>query len=366
MIYKDFKDIKLSTLGMGNMRLPVMEDVEGRPIDYDKAEEIIDYAMSKGVNYYDTAYVYHNGESETFLGKAMKKYARDSFYFATKFNLMANPDYEAVFEEQLSRLQTDYIDFYLIHAVVDDNCDGYINCGCIEYFKEQKRNGRIKYLGFSSHASVDTLKRFADCSDWDFAQIQLNYYDWYYGNAKKEYEALVERNLPIIVMEPVRGGRLATLSSDASRILADYNSNWNNPAWALRWVKSLPQVQVVLSGMSTLDQIKENIVTFEDNLVLDEKCQEVIAKACDAFNKQMKVPCTACRYCTDDCPMKIDIPNFLEVYNRYKIDGPWALGAMKDVKSKGTPKDCIGCGACMRHCPQGINIPKLIQELANV
>ncbi len=366
MIKKAFQSISLSALGMGNMRLPVLENVEGNPIDYEKAAEIIDYAYANGINYFDTAYVYHGGESEKFLGKAMKKYDRSSYYLATKFLIGANPDYKAVFAEQLERLQTDYIDFYLVHAVGDGSAEDYIKSGCIDYFKELKAQGKIKYLGFSAHASLGCLERFADLTDWDFVQIQLNYYDWYYGGAKKEYEALEKRNIPIMVMEPVRGGKLATLSSDATAILSAKKPEWKNPEWALRFVKSLPQVQVILSGMSTLDQIKENIETFRDATPLTEDEQATLKEACDAFTKQMKVPCTACRYCCDDCPMEIEIPKFLDIFNRYKIDGPWALGGIKDVKSNGTPKDCIGCGACTGHCPQNIQVPAIMQELAEL
>ncbi|NLF36288.1 MAG: oxidoreductase, partial [Clostridiaceae bacterium] len=212
MIYKKFKDILLSRLGMGNMRLPTKKVQSGTVIDKNKAQQIIDYAMNNGINYYDTAYMYHNGESEEFLGEALKKYDRSSYYLATKFNINANPDYKAVFEEQLSKLQTDYIDFYLIHSLSDSTMQRYIDEGSVNYFIEQKRAGKIKFLGFSTHASVGTLEKFADYADWDFAQMQLNYFDWLYSHTKAEYQALKQRDIPIVVMEPVRGGRLATLS----------------------------------------------------------------------------------------------------------------------------------------------------------
>lgn len=363
MIYKNFQGIKLSRLGMGNMRLPVRQDVEGNPIDYDKAQEIIDYAMANGINYYDTAYVYHGGESEKFVGHALAKYDRSSFYVATKFLYSANHDYKAVFEEQLSRLNMDYIDFYLIHALGDDSCNDYINSGCIEYFLEQKKNGRIKYLGFSSHSSTATLEKFVSHHNWDFTQIQLNYYDWMFGSTKEEYRILEEHNIPIIVMEPVRGGRLATLSEKSAALLKAEQPDWTIPSWAFRFIKSLPQVQVVLSGMSNMDQIKDNVATFSDERALDEDETKILMQACTLFRDQLIVPCTGCRYCCDGCPAKINIPLVLDVYNRFKTEGEWALNALKDINSKGKPSDCIACGACSSHCPQGIDIPKIMNEL---
>ena len=215
MVYSDFNGLSISRLGMGNMRLPIIAGGKDKDIDYEKAQAIIDYAMQNGVNYFDSAYVYHAGESERFAGKALKKYPRESYYITTKYAFFANPDYKAVFAEQLERYQTDCIDFYLIHCLLDNNIEDYLTNGCIDYFLQMKKEGKIKYLGFSSHASVETLKRFADHHKWDFAQIQMNYYDWTYSSAKAEYQVLTERNIPIMVMESVRGGRLANLTSEA-------------------------------------------------------------------------------------------------------------------------------------------------------
>ncbi len=366
MTNKEFHDIKLSWLGMGNMRLPVQNDDPNAPIDRKRAQEIIDYAMANGINYYDTAYVYHNSESEKFLGEALGKYPRDSYYLATKFLILANPDYKAVFEEQLERLKTDRIDFYLLHAVLDHTVDQYIDGGCIEYFMEQKRLGRIGHLGFSFHASEPTLSRLVNLREWDFAQIQLNYFDWLFGTAKREYEILAEKDIPVMVMEPIRGGRLATLSAEPERILKDAHPDWSLATWAFRWVKRLPNVKVVLSGMSTLDQIKENVALFADERALSDEEEATLFRACEAFRKEVQVPCTACRYCCDGCPAEINIPALLEVYNHYKTDGPWALNELKKIDSKGMPKDCIACGACAEHCPQNIDIKGIMQELAAI
>lgn len=367
MNYRTYKETKLSRLGMGAMRLPMLEAGKDTAIDYESSQEIIDYGMANGINYYDTAYVYHGGQSEIFLGKALKKYDRESFYVTDKFLIGANPDYRSVFEEQLKKLQVDHIDFYLIHSIGDNTIDQYINSGCIEFFENQKELGRIKNLGFSSHASTPVLERFADFRAWDFAQIQLNYYDWNYGNARSEYEALRNRGIPIMVMEPVRGGRLASLTPGAEELLKKAHPDWSIPSWALRFVSSLPGVCVVLSGMSNLEQIEDNVATFSDDYVFTEADRDVLFEACTRFKEQIKIPCTACRYCTDGCPVKINIPEFLKLYNSLKVNGSWGIKERAEkIVSEGKPSDCIGCGKCTGHCPQNIAVPAAMEELAGV
>lgn len=366
MIFKNFQSIKLSTLGMGNMRLPGNKNPEpGHTLDWDESQKIIDYAMANGINYYDTAHVYNNGESEACLGKCLKKYPRDSFYIATKFNIGAEKDYKKVFKEQLERLQTDHIDFYLIHCLLDNNMQEYIESGAIEYFLEQKKLGKISYLGFSAHSSSETLEKFSDYHKWDFAQLQINYYDWIYGATKKDYEILASRNIPIIVMEPVRGGRLANLTEECNNRLKTAHPEWSVASWALRFAKKLPGVQVVLSGMSNMEQIVDNCKTFCDETQMTEADEKLILEVCKDFKKQLQVPCTACRYCCDGCPKKINIPEYLNVYNDYKVNGGWGLkGKVEKVQSEGKPSDCIACGACTKHCPQSIDIPSALKDLA--
>lgn len=362
MICKPFKDLSLSSLGLGNMRLPTCPQKEGNPIDREAAGKILDYAMEHGVNYYDTAYVYNNGDSEKFLGETITKYPRESYYLATKFNIMANPDYKNVFEEQLKRLNTDYIDFYLVHAVMDNNFQKYIDSGCIDYFNELRKQGKIRYLGFSNHSSPETLKMFIKQNNWDFVQIQLNYFDWEYGSAKKEYEIIAKNNLPVIVMEPVRGGRLAGLTDEANELLKAAQPDWSIASWAFRWLKTLPQVQVILSDMSNMEQVIDNVNTFSDAECLSDNEIKLLFKAREMFKDQIQVPCTACRYCCDECPQKIDIPKVLSVYNEYKLNGDWTLEKLKKSEESG-PKNCIGCGKCTVHCPQSIGIPEIMQEL---
>lgn len=367
---KPFHNLHLSTLGMGNMRLPQKGEASNAPIDWEASAEIIDYALEHGVNYFDTAWVYNNGESERCLGAALKRHAadRDKFYIADKFNIDATTDYEMVFEEQLRRLQTDYIDFYLIHCLMDSNIDKYIESGAIEYFLEQKRKGRIRYLGFSSHSSVETLRRFADLQEWDFAQLQINYYDWRYSETAKEYRILEERNIPCMVMEPVRGGKLATLPDKAEQMLKAAHPDWSMAAWAMRFVQSLPNVMVVLSGMSNMEQIEDNVKTFSSaDPGLSDEDRKLLDKACELFREYIHVPCTACRYCTAECPQRINIPEFISVYNKFKVNGTWGIKSdLESIVTEGKPVDCIQCGACMGHCPQSIQIPDLMSKVVEM
>ena len=206
------------------------------------------------------------------------------------------------------------------------------------------------------------LARFADAYEWDFAQIQLNYFDWNYGTAKREYEILAERNIPVMVMESVRGGRLAKLTEDAESLLRQTHPDWSIPSWAFRWLKRLPMVQVALSGMSNLEQIQDNVATFADDRALTDEEEALLFRACALFHDQVRVPCTGCRYCCDTCPAGINIPEVLKVYNSFKLEGAWALNGLKNVEG-GMPWDCVGCGACTQQCPQNIGVPQLMEEM---
>lgn len=367
MIYSDFKGIKLSKLGMGNMRLPSIGGGKGNsPLDFAESAKMIDAALKGGVNYFDTAYVYQGGESERCVGEAMKKYPRDSFYIATKFNYRANPDYKAVFEEQLRRLQTDHIDFYLLHCLLDSNIDDYLNCGCIDYFEQMKKEGKITYLGFSNHASTDTLRRFADAHKWDFAQIQMNYLDWEFSTSEEEYNILTERNIPVVVMESVRGGRLSSLTPELDAKLKKDQPGWSVSSWAFRWLMRHENVIVMLSGMSTMEQVEDNLKTFNDGKALTDEQSDFLIDIAHKFKEGFSVPCTACRYCTPDCPMQLDIPAMLKVYNDYKYERRWDRGAFRDYEADKLPSCCIGCGSCAEHCPQGIDIPSYMARLAKL
>ena len=367
MQYKEYTDgKKLSMLGMGNMRLPVNNDVEGKPIDYPAAKAIIDNAMASGINYFDTAYIYHSGKSEAFTGSALSEYPRDSYYVATKFNLDANPDYVSQFDEQLARLNMDYVDFYLLHGVMDHNMDKYFDIGAVEYFDEMKARGKIRNFGFSFHGTPDALRKMVARRKWDFVQIQLNYYDWLYGDAKELYEILDGAGIPIMVMEPVRGGLLAKMTDKSAEILKNAAPDKSLASWALRWVASLPRVQVVLSGMSTMEQLADNVETMSGDIYLTEAEHAVIKNAAHELRVGVSVPCTGCRYCTDGCPMGLDIPRLLATYNDVKLSGAWRFSSIKDLPDDKLPAACIGCGACTGHCPQSIDIPRYMKEMAEM
>ena len=367
MQYKEFKSsAKLSMLGMGAMRLPVIGEDQGN-IDYGKAKAIIDRAYQGGVNYYDTAYIYHNGKSEEFLGKALAEYPRESYYVADKFNLQAEPDFKKQFPEQLSRLNMEYIDFYLIHGIQDAWMDQFLESGALRYFDELKKQGKIKNLGFSFHASPASLRKLLKIYPWDFVQIQLNYLDWYYGDAKELYEILEEAEIPIMIMEPVRGGKLANLTPEAEAILKEADPEASIASWALRFVMSRPQVQVVLSGMSNLEQMEDNLHIFSETACLTEEEEALVKKAADEFRSKVGVGCTACRYCTPNCPIGLDIPKILSLYNDVKLVNEEWRATFADAMPEGKrPEDCIGCGACTGHCPQSLDVPAVMKEMAEI
>lgn len=361
MEFKQFKNIQLSRLGMGNMRLPIVDN-DNAKIDYEKGQRIIDECMTAGINYYDTAYIYHNGLSEVFVGKALNKYPRDSYYVADKFNLHANPNFKEQFEEQLQRLNVDYIDFYLLHGVADDNIDDFLKSECIEYFNQLKQEGKITYLGFSFHGKPSVLKRMVEVYDWDFVQIQLNYYDWFFGTAKEQYDLLTEKQIPVMVMEPIHGGMLATLSEEAKNELDD---EYSPASWALRFVMDLDNCFVILSGMSTLEQTQDNIQTFNTFTKLTKTQHEKIEASCKITHQTTGVPCTACRYCVNHCPMQLEIPELLKFYNEYKSGGKWRLNRLNGEAEDKLPSNCIACGMCTVECPQNIEVYRFLKEMAD-
>lgn len=366
MIYRDFKDgKKTSMLGMGCMRLATLPG-PGDVVDYDLAEKLIQTAYENGVNYFDSAYVYLSGNSERTLGKALSKYPRESYYIATKMPgmIQTKEDVERIFNEQLERLGVDYIDFYLCHNVNERSIDTFINLEVPQFLERMRDEGKIRYIGFSSHGQPETLARFADLRDWDFAQIQLNYFDWFRSNTKEQYQVLRDRNIPIVVMEPVRGGRLASLTESSDAMLKAARPDRSIAAWAFRFVQSLPGIQVILSGMNAMDQMTDNLGTFAEEEPLQQSDLDLLEKAVDNLIKEVSAPCTACRYCSE-CPQELDIPEILKIYNAYAISKSFfALGALNQLPEGKRPTDCLGCGVCANACPQNIQIPDLMAELA--
>ncbi len=371
MVYKAFQDMKLSALGMGAMRLPVIDGDDGR-IDVPAAEEMAAYAMENGVNYYDTAWGYHDGNSELVLGKALGRYPRDSFYLADKFpgyDLSNMPKVREIFEKQLEKCGVAYFDFYLCHNVCEMNIDAYLDpaFGIVPYLLEQKKAGRIRHLGFSCHGDLPVMERFLDAwgADMEFCQIQLNYLDWTFQDAKGKAELLERWSIPVWVMEPLRGGKLADLpKADAERLQA-LRPDETVPAWAFRFLQTVPGVTVILSGMSSLEQVRQNIHTFETDAPLSEEEMRTLLAMADGLLAG-RLPCTACHYCVSHCPRGLDIPRLLELYNEHSFTGggfiaPMALMAVPEDKH---PSACIGCRSCERVCPQQIKISGAMADFA--
>ncbi|MCI9460141.1 MAG: 4Fe-4S dicluster domain-containing protein [Clostridia bacterium] len=370
MIYKQFRGKRLSMLGFGCMRLPVKNGVYA-DIDEQAAAEMIELAMRNGVNYYDTAWGYHDGNSETVMGRILSKYPRESFYLASKFPGydLANLDkVEEIFEKQLKKCGVEYFDFYLFHNVCELNIDGYLDekHGIFDYLMAQKRNGRIKHLGFSAHGDMDVLTRFLDKYGeyMEFGQLQINYLDWEFQNAKQKAELLSSRGIPVWVMEPLRGGRLAKLDPEHETELKKLRPKEGIPAWAFRFLQSLPQVSVILSGMSDLAQVTDNLNTFKDDKPLTDVEMRALLHIADEMTGKTKLPCTACKYCMSHCPKRLDIPELIKLYNEHRFTGggfiaPMALSAYAEEKK---PSACIGCKNCEKVCPQGIKISEMMTD----
>lgn len=385
MIKRTYKNTEeeISLLGFGCMRLPRLYE-DKQDIDYDRAQEMIDKAYASGVNYYDTAYPYHEGMSETFAGHALKKYPRESFYLADKMPtwlLKSRADGERIFEEQLAKCQTPYFDFYLCHAIgssVQDFVNAYEKTCVLDYLREEKAKGRIRHLGFSFHGVPDVLEELADRHDWDFVQIQLNYLDWDMQNAKRQYDILAKRSIPCIVMEPVRGGNLCKLCDESVRILNAVHPDKSLASWAIRFAASLPNVLTVLSGMSTMEHVEDNIQTMTDFEPLSGQEHEAIEKAVAAYLKTGTIPCTGCRYCMD-CPSGVDIPKVFAVYNEcaaanhlpislgksqnYEENAQLFKAAYEVLPEENRANHCVNCRVCMEHCPQKIEIPVRMMEI---
>ena len=371
MIFKNFQDIKLSALGMGCMRLPVDAHKE---IDMAKTAEMVEYAISKGVNYFDTAWGYHGGKSETAMGEILSKYPRESFCLASKFpgyDLKNMNKIEEIFEEQLRKCKTDYFDFYLFHNLCETNVDAYLDesYGLFEFLTKQKENGRIRHLGFSTHGTLETVTRFLDKygKHMEFCQIQLNWLDWNFQNAKAKVELLRKWNIPVWVMEPVRGGSLCRLHPTyAEKLRAAVRPECTQAEIAFRYIQSVDTVAVTLSGMSNFEQLRENIAIFEEEKPLTEaECASLYALA-DEMVRPKTLPCTSCRYCTEYCPMELDIPRIIELYNEHNFsDGGFiAPMALRALGGK-TPSVCLGCRACEAVCPQNIKISEMMADFAS-
>ena len=378
-------DLKVSLLGFGCMRLP-RPDPDQQDIDYELGGKMIDYAYRNGVNYFDTAYPYHDGKSELFIGQALKKYPRESFNLADKMPtwlLHSEEDGERIFQEQLKKCQVDYFDFYLCHSLSSE--DGFVKAyeqtKVLDYLRGRRKAGQIRHFGFSFHGTPAELEKILKHNDWDFVQIQLNYLDWNLQDAKRQYEILAENGVPCVVMEPVRGGNLNTLCEESVNILKAERPDRSVASWAIRFAATLPNVLTVLSGMTAPEQVEDNVKTMTDFEPLTKRDYEVLKSALQAYLHTGTIPCTGCRYCMD-CPSGVDIPKVFAVYNKCATEGHLPvsfgdessseeglklfLGAYAALPEKNRASHCVSCKKCMQHCPQKIQIPDRMKEIATM
>ncbi len=357
--------IETSLLGFGCMRFPVCADGK---INEPEAERMLDKAIAEGVNYIDTAYPYHEGQSEIVVGKILKKYERSSFYLATKLPLWKvekKEDIRAIFEEQLEKLQTDYIDFYLMHAVGKERWDKMLEIGCIGELEKLKAEGKIKYLGFSFHDSYEVFEEVINHRDWDFAQIQFNYMDAEEQAGTRGYELAVKKGVPLIIMEPVKGGSLSRFAEDIMGRFRQLDADASASSFALRWVGSFPGVKVILSGMSTMEQVEDNLKTFTPFKPLSQEERAVVEDVAATIKSRVQNGCTGCRYCMP-CPAGVDIPGCFAAWNTYHMYQNYNVVKWrweKEIGPEHQAKNCIKCGKCEEACPQKLSIR---EDLAKV
>lgn len=370
MQYRTFEKLGIQTslLGFGCMRFPTTKDGK---IDEVVASKMMDEAIASGVNYIDTAYPYHGGESERFVGKVMKKYPRDSYFLATKMPMFSQmntkDDPKRIFDEQLEKLGVEYFDFYLLHALNKDTWENKaLGLGALDFCIEMKKQGKIKYLGFSFHDEYEVFETILNAYDWDFCQIQYNYMDTDEQAGDKGYALCEEKGIPLIIMEPIKGGTLANLPKDVESIFKDYDSQKTNSSWALRWVASHPNVKVILSGMSSEEHVKDNIQTLSlPNVELNHEEMQVVGKVKKAIQARMKNGCTGCEYCMP-CPFGVNIPKNFALWNYGSMYDQQEYAQKRYLKlDKGKASFCKSCGKCETVCPQHLPIREHLKRVVH-
>ncbi len=370
MIYSDFNGIKLSRLGFGCMRFAV--DPETNEIDQQKVNDMFDLAIKRGVNYFDTAYPYLGGKSEIAMTEALRKYPRDSYYIADKFpghSLPGPVDNIALFNVSLNKCQAEYFDFYLLHNITEWSVKIYESpeYHIIPDMLRMKEEGKIKHFGFSFHGGPQLLEEFLTRHEgiFEFVQIQCNYLDWTLQDAKAKYDIITKHGLGVWIMEPARGGKLAKLPDEDHEKLAQFGEGRSDASYAFRFLQQFPNIKVILSGMNEVSQVEDNLNTFEKEWLLTEAEQNALFEIAEKMKNG--VPCTACRYCCDGCPMGLNIPFLIENYNDYKSGSGMTPGMRIDALPEDKkPAACIQCGQCSHACPQGIDVPKVMEELADL
>lgn len=368
MKYRTFEKLGIQTslLGFGCMRFPTTEDGH---IDEERAMNMVDTAIASGVNYLDTAYPYHDGESETFVGKVLKKYPRESLYLATKMpffsQMQTKEDPERLFNEQLQKLGVDYVDFYLLHCMHRQAWEEKaLGLGALDFCIEMKKQGKIKYLGFSFHDDYEVFEQILNYYDWDFCQIQYNYMDTDIQAGDKGYELATSKGIPVIVMEPIKGGSLANLPEDIANIYKAYDPSATNSRWALRWVATHPNVKVILSGMSTEEQVADNLATFNlDAVELNAEELQVVETAKNAIQARVKNGCTGCSYCMP-CPFGVNIPRNFSIWNEASMYGNYTKAKRRYASlEEAKASYCKECGKCETVCPQKIAIRENLKQV---
>lgn len=370
MQYRDFTgdNLKTSLLGFGTMRFPILNN-DLSQIDEEKASEMLQYALDNGVNYFDTAYPYHQGKSEVIVGNFFKNRSRESIYLATKnpvWLVEKYEDFEKYLDEQLGKLQTDYIDFYLLHSLHEKSWNKIKNLNVFHFIEEMKKKGKIKYIGFSFHDELPLFKEIVDSYPWDFCQIQLNYLDRKYQAGLEGLTYAKEKGIDVVIMEPIKGGKLANPSDEINDIWNESEWKRTPSEWAFKWLFDKEEVSVVLSGMSTLEHVKENVEVASTGAPnsLSEKELALIERVTNIYEEKIKVGCTACEYCLP-CPYNVSIPNIFEMYNNIFVFGTEEASKASYKKLIDNSKDaslCAECGACESICPQHLEIIKLLKD----
>ena len=369
VVKRKFHNLDIPLLGFGCMRLPMMKD-DDKKIDMAELDRMTEYAMNHGVNYFDTAYMYVNGKSESAMGKTLKQYKREDYFLTSKspiFFMKKKDDVKRIFDEQLKRCQTDYFDFYMCHNINNNTVDTYRKVDMYNQLLKFKEEGKIKYLGFSYHGNPELLREIVKEHKWDFAQLQVNYLDWDVVKAHEQYDIVQAENIPVTVMEPLRGGGLVNLSDKALNKLKEKYPNASPAEFGLRWAASRKNVITVLSGMSNLEQMKQNIATFMNYKDMTQDEEKLAQELSHIIQSQGEINCTACKYCMEVCPREINIPAAFSLYNQYKQQKNKFMFATyyETLTETEKPDKCIKCALCSKNCPQNLDIPQLLEKVAN-